>query len=171
MPANGSDTIADAQELDADLAEARDRRLSTVMAWVVRAVLVLAAFGALWLAQVEDQRFRETAASALRFDLRQWSATITPLILAGLFFAIAARYPFPRPRYAWGRLMLAAVAILPALHLGFIMWSPQFDVHWPAIVITPRWFENGAVPSAGAVLAGVAIGCGFGARRGLPDED
>jgi len=147
------------------------RGRSAAAIWGIRSLFVALAFGALWLAQVEDQRFRETAASALRFDLRQWSATITPLILAGSFFAIAARYPFPRPRYAWGRLVLAAVAILPALHLGFIMWSPQFNVHWPAIVITPRWFENGAVPSAGAVLAGVAIGCGFGARRGLPDED
>jgi hypothetical protein len=67
--------------------------------------------------------------------------------------------------------VLAAVAILPALHLGFIMWSPQFNVHWPLFVVTPRWFENGAVPSAGAILAGVAIGCGFGARRAPAEED
>ena len=170
MPANGSDTIADAQEVDADLAEARDRRLSTVMAWVVRAVLLLAAFGALWLAGVEDERFRQTAASAFRFDVRQWSATITPLVIAGALFATAARFPFPRPRYAWGRLVLAGVAILPALHLGFVMWAPQFAVHWPAILTTPRWYQDGSIPAACAVLAGVAIGCGFGARRAHPDE-
>lgn len=139
-------------------------------AWLLRASFVALAFAALWLAQVEDRRFRETAASAFRFDLRLWSATITPLVLAGVLFAVAARFPFPRPRYAWGRLVLAAIAILPVLHLGFVMWAPQFTVRWPTIAITPRWFDDGSIPSAGAILAGVAIGCGFGARRAMADE-
>jgi len=142
-----------------------------VVTWAIRAGMLVLAFASLWLAEIEDQRFRETAASALRFDLRQWSSTITPLILSGLFFALAARYPFPRSRFAWGRLVLAGIAILPALHLGFVMWAPQFTVHWPTIAITPRWLDDGSIPSACAVLAGVAIGCGFGARRASADED
>ncbi|MGH2595337.1 MAG: hypothetical protein ACRDH7_05170 [Actinomycetota bacterium] len=137
-------------------------------AWAVRVALVAVAFAALLLAQIEDDRFRETAAAALRFDLRQWSATITPLVIAGALFAIATRYPFPRPRYGWGRLVLAVVALLPALHLGFVMWSPQFNVHWPVVLITPRWFDDGTVPAVCAALAGVAIGSGFGARRAGP---
>lgn len=132
---------------------------------MARFVLVGLAFVSLWLSQIADQRFRDTVATAARFDLRQWSATVTPLILAGALFTVAARYPFPRPRYAWGRLVLAGVAVLPVLHLGFILWSPQFTVDWPSAVITPRWFDGGSVPAACAVLAGVAIGCGFGARR------
>jgi hypothetical protein len=132
---------------------------------MVRLVLVLLAFLSLWLSQIADQRFRETVAAAARFDLRQWSATITPLILAGAFFTVAARYPFPRPRYAWSRLVLAAVAVLPTLHLGLVMWAPQFMMRWPTAVITPRWFDGGSIPAVCAVLAGVAIGCGFGARR------
>ena len=170
MPASGSNTIADANDIEADPADARERQLSKVSVWVIRAVLSLAAFGALWVAQVEDERFRETAASAFRFDVRQWSATITPLVIAGALFATAARFPFPRPRYAWGRLVLAGVAILPALHLGFVMWAPQFAVHWPTILTIPRWYQDGSIPAACAVLAGVAIGCGFGARRAHPDE-
>ena len=141
------------------------RRSAGVGAWMVRFAFVALAFLSLWLSQIADQRFRETVAAAARFDLRQWSATVTPLILAGAFFTVAARYPFPRPRYAWGRLVLAGVAALPALHVGFILWAPQFTVHWPTDVITLRWFDGGSVPSACAVLAGVAIGCGFGARR------
>jgi hypothetical protein len=132
---------------------------------MVRLVFVALAFLSLWLSQIADQRFRGTVAAALRFDLRLWSATITPLILAGALFAVAARYPFPRPRYAWGRLVLAGAAALPAVHLGLIMWAPQFSVDWPTSVITLRWFDGGSVPAECAVLAGVAIGCGFGARR------
>jgi hypothetical protein len=133
-------------------------------AWAVRVALVAVAFASLLLAQIEDDRFRQTAAAAFRFDLREWSATITPLIIAGALFTIAARFPFPRPRYGWGRLVLAALALLPELHVALIIWSPQFKVHWPSFVITPRWFDNGSVPAVCAVLAGVAIGSGFGAR-------
>ena len=146
----------------------RTRRTAGPRAWAARVVLVAGSFAALWLAQIEDDRFRETAATALRFDVRQWSATITPLIIAGALFTIATRFPFPRPLYAWGRLVLGAVALVPELHVAFIIWSPQFNVHWPSLVITPRWFDNGSVPTVCAVLAGVAIGAGFGARLESP---
>jgi hypothetical protein len=136
-----------------------------VRAWVIRLGLVAVAFVALWAAQIADERFRETMAAAFRFDVRQYSATVTPLMIAGACFAAAARFPFPRPRFAWGRLLLAAIALVPALHLALYTWAPQFHVHWPTVVITPRWFDDGSIPAAGAVLAGVAIGCGFGARR------
>ena len=135
------------------------------LVWTVRVVFVAVSFIALWAARIADARFRETVASAFRFDVREWSATITPLVIAGALFAVAARFPFPRPRYAWGRLVLASIALVPALHLGFIVWSPQFDVHWPTVLTTSRWFDDGSLPSVCAVLAGVAIGCGFGARR------
>jgi len=133
--------------------------------WAIRIALVGMAFLALWLSQIADARFRETVASAARFDVREWSATITPLVLAGVLFALAARYPLLRPRYAWGRLVLASAMLVPALHEGFVIWAPQFNVHWPTFAITLRWFDSGAVPAACAVLAGVAIGAGFGARR------
>jgi hypothetical protein len=141
------------------------RRSASINEWMVRLALFALAFASLWLSQIADQRFRETVAGAARFDLRQWSATVTPLMLAGASLAVAARYPFPRPRFAWGRLVLAGIAVLPVIHLGFILWAPQFTVDWPAVVITPRWFDGGSVPAACAVLVGVAIGCGFGARR------
>jgi hypothetical protein len=149
-------------EIEVDVGSVRSAGL---LVWSVRVALVAVSFTALWAARLADARFRETVASAFRFDVREWSATITPLVIAGALFAVAARFPFPRPRYAWGRLVLASIALVPALHLGFVVWSPQFDVHWPAVLITPRWFDDGALPSACAVLAGVAIGCGFGARR------
>ena len=147
------------------MADGSANRTAGVGAWLVRLVLGTLAFAALWLSQIADRRFRETIAAAFRFDVRQWSATITPLVIAGALFAAACRYPFPRSRYAWGRLVLAAVALVPAIHQGFIIWAPQFNVRWPTLVSTLRWFDGGAVPTASAVLAGVAIGCGFGARR------
>ncbi len=148
------------------MAEPDDPRFTAgIRAWLVRLLLIGLAFLALWGAQIADSRFRETIAAAFRFDLRQWSATITPLVIAGALFAVACRYPFPRTRYAWGRLILALVALVPAVHGGFIIWTPQFDVHWPTLLITPRWFDDGSVPAVCAVLAGVAIGSGFGARR------
>jgi hypothetical protein len=60
------------------------------------------------------------------------------------------------------------IVLLSTLHLGFVMWTPQFDVHLPTFLVTPRWFDNGAIPSACAILAGVAVGAGFGARREVP---
>ncbi|MGZ4109514.1 MAG: hypothetical protein ACXVP7_07490 [Actinomycetota bacterium] len=141
------------------------RRTAGLRVWAVRILLVVLAVVALWLSQIADARFRETVASAFRFDLREWSATVTPLILAGALFAIAARFPFLRPRYAWGRLALAAPVLALVLHSGFVVWAPQFTIRWPAFAITPRWFDGGSVPSACAVLAGIAIGAGFGARR------
>ena len=140
------------------------RRTAGPGAWAVRTAFVAVAFAALLLAQIEDDRFRETAATALRFDVRQWSATITPLIVAGVLFTIAVRFPFPRPMYAWGRIVLAVLALLPELHLAFIMWSPQFNVRWPSLIVTPRWFDNWSFPALCSALAGVAIGAGFGAR-------
>ncbi len=59
------------------------RRSAGVNAWLVRLALLALAFASLWLSQIADQRFRETVAAAARFDLRQWSATVTPLMLAG----------------------------------------------------------------------------------------
>jgi hypothetical protein len=146
------------------MSEEGTRNTAGTGVWAIRASVLAVSFSALLLAQIEDDRFRETAASALRFDVRQWSATITPLIFAGALFTIAARFPFPRPRYAWSRLVLAVLALLPELHVAFVMWSPQFDVRWPSFIITPRWFDSGSVPAMCAVLAGVAIGAGFGAR-------
>ncbi len=141
------------------------RRSAGLRAWFVRMGFVAVSFVSLWLSQIADQRFRETVATAARFDLRLWSATITPLILAGAFFTIAARFPFPRPRFAWGRLVLAVAAAIPAVHMGFVLWAPQFAVRWPTFLIIPRWFDGGSVPAVCAVLVGVAIGSGFGARR------
>jgi hypothetical protein len=133
--------------------------------WVVRVALVALAIAGFWLAGLAQERFLRVAAAAVRFDLRLWTATITPVVLAGVCFTAAIRYPWPAGGFAWSRLFLAGLALVPAMHLSLLRWSPQLGWSDPAFLFAYRWFDDGVTPAVGAVLAGVAIASGFGAGR------
>lgn len=137
----------------------------------IRLGLVALAAVFLWLATIAEERFTEVALSDFRFDLRLWSATITPFVLAGVAFAMAVRYPWGPGRYGWRRLALAALAIGPAVHLGLLRWTPQLGWTEPAWLLHYRWFDEGAVPAAGAVLCGVAIASGVAVRTAARHGD
>ena len=57
---------------------------------------------------------------------------------------------------------MAGVLLIPAFHLTLWMngWTH------PAWLFQPWWVEELSIAEFAATLAGVAIGCGFGARRG-----
>ena len=150
----------------------RTRTTASPVVWLIRIALVVAAYGLLWYG---TKLLNEWAlARAANFEALIWDyvAALAILLLAGTVFTLAARFPFPRPRYAWGRLLLALLIVLPSLHtiLVFSGWVTEPTWWFPSWMLRLWWFDNFAIAHVCVVLAGVAIGCGFGARLG-PEAD
>jgi hypothetical protein len=85
------------------------------------------------------------------------------LALAGFALCVALRIPFPRPRIAWSRLVFVVIALVPAIHVWLSLDHHLEDA--PSWVLGPYWFDGWEVAHVGAVLAGVALAAGIGARR------
>lgn len=141
------------------------RPVATGGVWAIRVTLLLVVYALLWdgtrlLAEWDLRRRAE-------FAFRPWGlwAASAVFLLAGVVAAAAARSPFPRPRFAWGRLVIALLILVPPVHLT--LWANGWSL--PQWVLQPRWFDTIANAQTSAVLAGVAIGCGFGARRGASE--
>lgn len=137
------------------------RPVATGGVWAIRVTLLLVVYTLLWygtrlLAEWDLRRRTE-------FVFRPWGlwAALAVFLLAGVVAASAARFPFPRPRFAWGRLVIALLILVPPVHLT--LWANGWSL--PQWVLQPRWLDTIANAQTSAVLAGVAIGCGFGARR------
>jgi hypothetical protein len=133
-----------------------------ISAWLVRALLVVASGLFLWWGRQmwSDFRFEPNADFAFGWVRFWW--TMALFALAGLGFGLATRFPFPRPRFAIGRLVLAVVALLPAVHFWQLWGTGELreGVLWRTF-----WFDDPSVMLVGAVLAGVAVASGVGARR------
>ena len=80
-------------------------------------------------------------------------------LVAGIAFAVAVRFPFPRSRYAWGRILLAGIILLPVVRV----WSALSQMSGPLFLRRYYWFD--LIPETWSIMAGVAVGAGFGARR------
>ena len=144
-----------------------DRRAFAGLAiWGVRIVALVIAAALLWWSSRLERTLVGEAAVTARFALdwgRFWVIQ-AGYVLAGIAFAIAVRFPFTRARFAWGRLLIAGIVFLPVVEVWYLFGvtsGPQFlhRAHWWLDVPLAVW----------PILAGVAIGAGFGARR-LPDQ-
>jgi hypothetical protein len=143
----------------------RARTTAGGLAWIVRIVLVLATLA---LLRYGSQLLAETRIkSSANFTFYPWdiAAALAIMLLAGVLFAMATRFPFPRPRFAWGRLVIALLILVPAIHLTLLLsgWIVRPSWWFPSRLFRYWWFDD--LGQTSAVLAGVAIGCGFGARR------
>jgi hypothetical protein len=153
------------------MAEAeRGRPTAGVLVWIVRLVLV---FATLVLLRYGSQLLAEAQIKmSANFRFYPWdvSAALAIVLLAGVMFAMAARFPFPRQRFAWGRLLLALLIVIPAIHTTLIFsgWIDRPTWWFPSWLFRSWWFDTFTTAELSALLAGVAIGCGFGARRGAP---
>jgi hypothetical protein len=154
---------------EAPIAESeRTRSTAGPVLWVIRIALVVAAYGLLWYGTRLLNDWSLARAATLEPLTWDWTGALAILLLAGTVFTLAARFPFPRPRYAWGRLVLALVILLPPLHTTLLFTGRFTEPTWwfPEWLLVYRWFDSFGMMQMCVVLAGVAIGCGFGARLG-----
>ena len=149
------------------MAEAeRARATAGIPTWIIRVVLVLATYALLWYAMrlLAEWDVRHRA----EFSLRPWDlwAALAVFLLAGVVFTVAARFPFPRPRFAWGRLVIAFLIVCrPRVH--FTLWANGWSL--PHRVFQPWWFDTIEIarrhPRCSPGSRSVA---GSGARREAP---
>jgi hypothetical protein len=136
------------------------RPFASFAVWTVRVMGLAIAVALLWWSTQLEREFQVGSAAAFQIDWDLYWLTQAVYVVVGMAFAVAIRFPFPRSRYAWGRILIAGIVILPVVHLWYLFAvtsGPQF-LH------RGYWFDN--VPGAvWSTLAGVAIGAGFGARR------
>jgi hypothetical protein len=143
-----------------------DRSISAgVYIWLIRLGCVAVAAAAVWYALKLQTDALAKEAAEFRFDpvLSKHWPIVGILALAGFAFCIALRIPFPRPRIAWSRLLFVLVALIPAAHVWLFFDGRLDDASsW---VRGPYWIDGWEVAHVGAVLAGVALAAGIGARR------
>ena len=137
-----------------------DRRFASLAVWAARLLVLAIAVALLWWSVQLEREFQDRNAMefSIHWDL-YWLIQAVYLV-TGMAFAVSVRFPFPRSRFAWGRLLIAGIVILPVVHFWFafaVTSGPQFlhRGHWFSDVTLAIW----------SILAGVAIGAGFGARR------
>lgn len=131
-------------------------------AWIVRAMLLVAALFLLWWAQEAFGAFERVSATRSRYDRGDLVSVVVLFAAAGLGFGLAIRFPFPEPRFAWGRLLFAAVALIPATHLWLLLAGSA------GVLGRAYWFDGFTMVQIGAVLAGVSVASGVGARPARP---
>ena len=141
---------------------------SMIQTWwfsfLVRTGLVLLAFWALWFAQDRYGTFRvRLIRPFLGFDNSLWLLSVVATVVAGLLFGLAGWLPFTRIRYLPSRLLLAAVALVPAAHFWWIFFNYHGDPSsWLG---RAYWFDMSAETQfVLAGFAGVALASGFRAK-------
>lgn len=128
-------------------------------AWLVRAMLLVSALFLFWWAQGASADYRLVSRAFFRFDGGDLAGVVALFAMAGLAFGLAIRFPFPEPRFAWGRLAFAVVALVPAVHFWYVLSGTG-----QGVLGRLYWFDGLAMVQIGAVLAGVAVASGVGAR-------
>jgi hypothetical protein len=104
-----------------------------------------------------------------------WLSWIGATVAAGILFGLATSLPFSTTgvRYAWSRLLLAAIALVPIAQYWWVFLF-QLGRHHEAGGWLARadWLMDPWTQSVLAALAGVAIASGFRARtpEGPPGE-
>jgi hypothetical protein len=142
-----------------------ERRYPNVAVWVIRIAALLLAMALLrWGSQLQTGYLRQSAAT-FSYDWGRFWRIQAVFLLAGIVFVAALRFPFPRPRFAWGFLLVAGIVLLPVVHY----WSVFASTSSPSVVRRFYWFDSVSLDTW-STLAGVAIGAAFGARAGSRRE-
>ena len=145
---------------------------STWLRAAIRTILALLAFLALYRAQRHFGSFDSVflPGPRLALDSGAWLSSMGIQALSGLLFGLAAFMPFTRVRYAWSRLLVAAVALAPLAHfwLVFAHLIPRrnFDGWW-----MQDWFFNPQAQFVSATFVGVAIASGLQPRSEEVGQD
>ena len=129
------------------------------MVWMVRIAGLAIAVALLWWSVELEREFQARRATEISIDWGQFWLIQSVYVVAGMAFAAAVRFPFPRSRFAWGRLLIAGIVFLPVVHL----WYAFGATSGPQFFRRGYWFDE-VTSAVWSILAGVAIGAGFGAR-------
>jgi hypothetical protein len=148
----------------------RARRTAGAFVWIVRLVLILATYVLVRYGSHLLTEWLIKSRANFAFFPWDWLGALAILVLTGIVFVMAARFPFPRPRFAWGALLVALLIAVPSIHFTLIAsgWISSPTWWFPSWVFGPWWFDTSTIAETSALLAGVAIGCGSGARREAP---
>ncbi len=137
-----------------------------------RVALAALAMWGLHLAEKRYVSFQMDYASTFHMDFWLWLAWVGTLAGAGFVFGLALVFPFSRIRYAWSRLLLAALLLVPVAQ-WWLLWGyllPRRHQMGGWFVTTADWFGHVGTQAALAVLAGVAIASGFRAKHSEPAQ-
>jgi hypothetical protein len=130
--------------------------------WLVRIGLLAVTAFTLWGAVRIEHEFRISWAPDFRSVAPSFWQMVGLFAAAGAAFGLAVRIPFPRPRVAFGRIVVVIVGLAPAIH-WWLVWVVR-----PGGSVLSRhafWFDDVAVVQVGAALAGVGLASAIGARR------
>jgi hypothetical protein len=106
-----------------------DEPFASFAVWAVRLVVLATAVALLWWSGQLEREFQAGNAAEFSIDWGLYWLIQAVYVVAGMAFAVAVRFPFPRARFAWGRLLIAGIVILPVVHLWFafaVTSGPQF---------------------------------------------
>ena len=131
----------------------------------VRTALALLAFAALSVAENRYEAFGLDAAATSRFDDWLWLSWIGATVTAGLLFGLATWLPVTRIRYAWSRLLLAALSLAPIVQFWWVAIDGHASGGWLGRFY---WFDDLSIQFVMALLAGVAIASGFRTKDSMP---
>ncbi len=131
---------------------------------LVRTVVALLALMLLAFAGNRYVAFDQEFQLHFRRDTWLWLSWVGSAVGAGLLFGLAT-LPFTRVRYAWSRLLLAAVPLVPLAQFWWVEFY-QFPRHGEASewLVRTAWLSDPWEQFALATLAGVAIASGFKAK-------
>lgn len=152
-----------------DAVPASSSRGTIVGSWwfgsIVRTVLALLALMALAFAGDRYVAFDLEFQLNFRRDTWLWLSWIGAAGAAGILFGLATWLPLTRVRYAWSRLLLAAVPLVPLAQFWWVEFY-QFPRHGEAggWLVRAAWLWDPWEQFALATLAGVAIASGFRAK-------
>jgi hypothetical protein len=137
-----------------------DRRVASLTTWMVRIMGLGIAVALLWWSSRLEREFQGRNAAEFTIDWGVYWLIQAVYVVTGMAFAVAVRFPFPRSRFGWGRLLIAGIVILPVVQLWFAFGVTS----GPEFLDRGYWFHEISW-AVWSILAGVAIGAGFGARQ------
>jgi hypothetical protein len=141
---------------------------SGAVLWLVRIVLFLAAVfllreGLARFRQWEGEELLSKAVKAVTWT--NWWVAIALVAMAALLFTFALRIPYRGRGFAWWTLVVAALALVPAVDFWYVITRIPSQAGWLGKFWW--WDYQEWEPVVFSALAGVAVACGVGNRKPL----
>jgi hypothetical protein len=158
--------------MSVDAVPASPSRETIVASWWLRLIIrTILALLALWALAFAEDRYEAWLLSIRRFrvdglsDFWIWLSWIGAAAGGGLLFGLATWFPFTSLRFAWSRLLLAGVAVVPIAQYWWVfIYQLQRHGEVGGWLYRAGWFFAASTQTALAALAGIAIASAFRAK-------